>query len=190
MEKQTNKQKNISTTISYALRHNPKQFGLEMNEYGFVDADALVEGLRAHDKKCKDFTMDELKEIVRTCPKQRYEMINGRIRAKGGHNKGLGIKIIGQPVKPPDILYHGTTPTAAATILKEGILSMERQRVDMSEDIETAIVVGKRRCKEPVVFEVNAKQAYEDGMIFYSESIKTYSVDDHMPVKYIKIMRR
>ena len=187
---QTPKQINISKTMSYALRHKPKQFDLELDEYGFVDINIFLSNLKKYDKKCKDLTMDELKEIVKTCPKQRYEIKDGKIRAKGGHSKKIGVKIKGKAVVPPDILYHGTTPEAAELILKQGILSMERQRVDMSEDIETAVVVGKRRCNNPVIFEVNAKQAYLDGMEFYLESIKTYSVESCMPVKYIKIIKR
>ena len=178
----------LGKEVSYALRHNPQQFGLVLNEYGFVEINEFLKSLQNNDKKCKNLTMEELKDIVETCPKQRYEIKNGKIRAKGGHNKKIGIKIKGNVTMPPDILYHGTTPEAAELILKTGILSMERQRVDMSEDIETAIIVGKRRCKQPVIFEVDAKQAYKDGIEFYLESIKTYSVEKCMPTKYIKII--
>ena len=187
---QTQKQINISKTMSYALRHNPQKFKLVLDDYGFTDINVFLTNLQKYDKKCKDLTMEELKEIVRTCPKQRYEIKDGQIRAKGGYSKNIGKNIKGIPVVPPDILYHGTTPENVDSILEKGILSMQRQRVDMSEDIETAIVVGKRRCTNPVVFEVNAKQAYLDGMEFYLESIKTYSVKDCMPSKYIKIIRK
>ena len=42
--KQTNKHIKISTTMSYALRHNPKAYGLTMDEYGNVDINKLLIG--------------------------------------------------------------------------------------------------------------------------------------------------
>lgn len=197
-QKQTSEQIDISTTMSYALRHNPKQYGLELDEYGAVDINIFLKTLKEKEKKCKDLTMQEIEDIVKTCPKQRYIIEDGKIRARGGHNKNLGFRVKKEVVTPPDILYHGTNPNTVYTILKEGLKPMERQNSNMSADIETAINVGKRKCKkneDPVVLVIDAKQVLEDNkkladkdkIEFYLEAINTYSVIS-LPAKYISRM--
>lgn len=183
---QTKKQINISVTMCHALRHDPKQYGLEIDEYGFVDINLLLEGLKkCGGKKCKDLTMQELEDIVRTCPKQRYEIKGDKIRAQGGHNKNIGKTIIKTIAIPPDIMYHGTTMESACIILQEGLKGMDRQNANLSIDIETAEIVGKRRAKKPTILIVDCKRAYNDKIKFYLESNGIYSVE-FMPAKYIK----
>jgi putative RNA 2'-phosphotransferase len=199
-QKQTSQQEEISKTMSYALRHNPKQYGLELDEYGAVDINVFLEGLRKKEKKCKDLTIQEIEDIVKTCPKQRYILEDGKIRARGGHNKDLGFRVKKEVATPPDILYHGTNPDTVFTILKEGLKPMGRQNSNMSADIETAINVGRRKCKkheEPVILVIDAKQVLkdneglkdEDKIEFYLEAVNTYSVIA-MPAKYITKMTK
>jgi len=175
----------ISITMTYVLRHHPEEFGIKLDEYGLTDINGFLEAMRKYDARSKELAMDNLLEIVATCPKQRYHIIDGKIGAQGGHNKRLGIKIIKPIAIPPDILYHGTTPEASKIIRGDGIRGMDRQGANLSIDTETAIIVGKRRCKVPVVLIVDCKKAYKDGIIFYREGNGIYSVE-FMPAKYIK----
>lgn len=39
--------------------------------------------------------------------------------------------------------------------------------VHLSEDIHTAILVGKRRDTAPIVLKINSKDAYKNGVKFY-----------------------
>jgi putative RNA 2'-phosphotransferase len=200
MEKQTKKQEEISKTMSYALRHNPQQYELELDEYGAVDINIFLNALKKKEKKCKNLTIQEIEDIVKTCPKQRYIIEDGKIRARGGHNKNLGFRIKKEVVTPPDILYHGTSSDSVFAILKEGLKPMGRQNSNMSADIETAINVGRRKCKkheEPVILVIDVKQVLkdneglkdEDKIEFYLEAVNTYSVIA-MPAKYITKMTK
>ena len=47
-------------------------------------------------------------------------------------------------------------------------------------------IVGKRRDDNPVLLEINAKQAYADGVSFYIGNDKVW-LSDNIPSKYIKI---
>jgi putative RNA 2'-phosphotransferase len=181
------KELEISKTMSYALRHNPQQYNLELDKNGAVDLNTFLEALKLKEKKCKDLTIEQIENIVKNCPKQRYIIEDGKIRARGGHNANLGFRVNKEIVIPSDILYHGTSPESVYAILKEGLKPMQRQNANMSADIETAINVGKRKCKEPVILIIDAKQAYQDGIEFYLEAVNTYSVIA-MPAKYIKKM--
>lgn len=64
------------------------------------------------------------------------------------------------------ILYHGTAKKNLNAILQEGLKSMDRQYVHLSETIEDAIIVGKRH-GEPVVLTIDTKMVIHNGGSFY-----------------------
>lgn len=72
------------------------------------------------------------------------------------------------------------------SIMKSGLIPKGRQYVHLSMDTETALIVGKRRDDNPVLLEINAKQAYADGVSFYIGNDKVW-LSDNIPSKYIKI---
>ena len=86
---------------------------------------------------------------------------------------------------PPKILYHGTAHRFLPSIQKEGLLPMGRQYVHLSADIPMAESVGKRRDDNPAILQVNASQAYKDGIQFYIGNEEVW-LCDHVPVKYLK----
>lgn len=181
---QTNKQISISTTMSHALRHEPQKYELEVDEYGFINIDLFLNGLKKHGgKRCRDITMEQIVDIVNTDTKGRYEIKDNNIRALGGHNKKIGKKIIKTLAIPLDIMYHGTTHDSAITILTDGLKGMERQNANLSIDIETAKTVGRRRSDNPIILVADCKKAYEDGIEFFIESNGIYSVE-YLPSKY------
>ena len=59
----------LSVFISLVLRHKPEAANIQLDEHGWAEVDALIEGIRNTGRKI-DF--DILKEIVRTDGKQRY----------------------------------------------------------------------------------------------------------------------
>jgi len=84
---------------------------------------------------------------------------------------------------PPDILYHGTAETTVHAILKEGIVKGNRLHVHLSQTEETAVNVGKRHGK-PYVLRINAKQMFEDGIMFYHSNNGVW-LTDYVSPKYI-----
>lgn len=56
----------------------------------------------------------------------------------------------------------GTSPSAAESILKNGLKSRNRVYVHLSEDIETAYAVGKRHSDTPVILKINTKKLIEE----------------------------
>lgn len=175
----------ISKTMSYALRHNPEKFGLILDEYGWADAYILLSSLNKLYTSIH-LTFQDMEEIVCTDEKGRYEIKDGKIRAVYGHS--VKIKIKKKKTKPPEILYHGTTPKAAESILKSELLPMGRQYVHLSIDKETAIKVGERRTDKPVVLKVMAASAYKDGINFYEENNGIW-LSDRVPAKYIGVTK-
>jgi putative RNA 2'-phosphotransferase len=173
----------LSKEVSYALRHNPKKYGLELDTQGWVDVGMLVLALSQQDK-FKSLSICDVEEMIRTSEKKRHEICDGKIRALYGHSTHE--KIAKEPTRPPDILYHGTAPRFVGRIFEIGLIPKNRQYVHLSEDVDTAEAVGKRRDITPVILIIDAKGAWENGVLFYSENDNIWLSDD-IPAKYISL---
>ena len=174
----------ISKTISYALRHNPTQFNVTLDEMGFCKIDDLLDGLKEN-KINIDISI--LKEIVDSDEKGRYEIVNDKIRALYGHSTKN--EIVKKPSKPPKVLYHGTTNEAYNKIMRDKLSHQQRQKVCLSANIKTAEKVALRRTKNPIIIEVDAEKAYTNGVNFYKEPNDIWLSDD-IPCKYLKLFKR
>src|SRR5690242_6837583 len=71
----------LSRAVSHALRHEPWQYELELDEDGWADVGALLVALRQESSSWSELVERDLAEMMRVSSKQRYEMVNGRIRA-------------------------------------------------------------------------------------------------------------
>lgn len=157
----------LSKAVSYALRHRPWEFELELDPDGWVRVDQLVDGLRS-DPRFADLTRSDLEELVATAPRRRHELIEGRIRAVYGHS--APVVAAPRPVTELGTLYHGTSRRTVTSILREGLRPRGRRFVHLSSTIEIALQVGRRKDPEPVLLEVDAARALEAGIEFYRAS--------------------
>lgn len=141
--------------LSYLLRHD-KTYAFD--EHGWREVIDLVAN--------HDFTMEELREIVATNNKQRYEFSEDmtRIRARQGHSILVDVELA--EAMPPDILYHGTAKEYADSIMKKGVLKGKRLYVHLSTTVEMATKVGQRH-GDSVVLAIDAKRMSENGIKFF-----------------------
>ena len=166
----------ISKELSYALRHHPEVYMLEMDDEGYVDLYDLLTKLH------HSITDEQLIDLVNTDSKGRYMIRGNKICALYGHS--FKRPILKKEQCPPDVLFHGTAKRFIPSITKDGLLSMKRQYVHLSSDLMTAKEVGKRRDNEPIILKINAKKAYEDGIKFYVGNSHTW-LCKQLPSKYI-----
>lgn len=84
----------LSKEISYALRHAPWEYELELDEEGFVPIEQLLHALNEGGNYVDDrpVTKEDLEEIIRTSDKKRHEIVGDRIRALYGHSVPQSIK--------------------------------------------------------------------------------------------------
>jgi putative RNA 2'-phosphotransferase len=155
----------VSRTISHALRHEPWLYELELDDAGWVPVDALLAALRAEKPAWAGLNEADLAQMTAAAGKQRYEMRDGRIRALYGHSTPQ--KLAKEPAAPPAILFHGTAPKTVALIRKDGLRPMGRQYVHLSVDTPTAMQVGRRKAKDPVILRIRAAEAHGAGVRFY-----------------------
>lgn len=174
----------LSKEVSYALRHAPWEYELEMDEEGWVSVSQLIDSLR-NDSKWSDVHVDDLIKMIESSEKKRHEILGDRIRALYGHS--VPMKIHKNEQKPPQILYHGTARKFLKSIYENGLLPKARQYVHLSQDIETAIQVGKRRDEQPIILVIDAAKAYKQGIKFYHGNEKVW-LTDFIPAEYISEM--
>ena len=175
----------LSKEISYALRHSPWEYELELDEEGFAPVEQLIHALNESGEYKETITKDDILNIIETSEKKRHELKDGKIRALYGHTVPSHIRK--ETVVPPDILYHGTSHKAYDIIINSGLKPMSRQYVHLSTDTDTAVRVGKRRDKKPVILMIDAKRAYADGVIFYSSGYEKVILADFVPAEYLSI---
>lgn len=150
----------MSKLLSKVLRHDPSIAGLEPDPAGWVPVDDLLDGL-GWDR--------ELLEAVtrpRAGRKDRFELSadGERIRARYGHS--IPVQLGYEDTRPPDVLYHGTSDRNLDAILSQGVSSMRRQLVHLSEDVASARQVGGRHGR-PVILEIDAASMAHEGIAFH-----------------------
>lgn len=154
----------LSKEVSYALRHAPWEYELELDENGWVLIDQLLQSFY-QSPEWKTIKIDDLKAMIEKSEKKRHEIKGDAIRALYGHS--VPMKIVKEIAIPPKFLYHGTSQTSFVEIEKNGLVPMSRQYVHLSEDIETANLVGKRKDRTPIIVVINTENARKEGINFY-----------------------
>ncbi len=177
----------LSKEISFALRHKPWQYELELDREGFVPIDQFLFALNETKHYPKQIEKEDLFKVIEISEKKRLEIKDGKIRALYGHT--IPMLIEKDPMSPPELLYHGTSHNVLDSILKAGLQQMKRQYVHLSMDIETAEQVGKRRDTNPVILVIYAQKADKNGIRFYKGNDKVW-LSNPIPPQYIEILRK
>lgn len=107
-----------------------------------------------------------------------------RIRALYGHS--VPGRLRREPAPPPDLLFHGTSPGVVNTILRDGLLPMSRQYVHLSIDAATAVEVGRRKSRTPVLLNIDARSAHDSGVAFYIGNERVW-LADRVPPRFIRM---
>ena len=153
----------LSKFLSLVLRHRPDEYGLHMDELGFVDFESLVDVIVAEDIAAET-AEDDIREIVEGSDRRRFEVVDGKIRALYGHSSRVNLDYPGQ--EPPESLYHGVSIGAARGIAERGILPAGRAYVHLSSTAGEAESVGARNTEHPVVIRVITAPAVDAGVKF------------------------
>ena len=95
------KYEELSKEVSYALRHAPWEYELEMDEEGWVSIEQLLNALNT-EGKFGNITRNDLVVMIYKSEKKRHEIKAGKIRAMYGHS--IPMHIVKEEKTPPDKL--------------------------------------------------------------------------------------
>lgn len=174
----------LSKTVSHALRHAPGEYDLNLDDEGWVETNLLLKSLGDKNPEWQSLEVEDLQHMISQSEKKRHELEGEYIRAIYGHSVDGKFRKDNQ--KPPEILYHGTSRKIAPVILKDGIKSMDRQYVHLSQVVKEAIRVGKRKDSEPVILQIDAEKAFQEGINFYEGNDRIW-LSDYVPSEYLTV---
>ena len=170
----------FSRWMAYVLRHNPGRYSLETDAHGFVDAERF---LQVACRRYPGFSSDALKQLIEGPLSQRFELREGRLRARYGHS--IPVEPFGSPVEPPERLYHGTDASRSEAILADGLLPVDRRMVHLSGSLDEAVAVARRHTEQPAILEIRALEAHRQGVAFYHEG-KVY-LAQQIPPRFLTV---
>ena len=173
----------ISKLLSLGLRHDPAALGITLDTAGWTAVAAVLHGLAS---KGEPITEEELEEIVATSDKQRFALSpdGERIRANQGHSVEVDL---GLPRRePPEILFHGTVDRFLEPIRREGLRRGARTHVHLSNDMETATIVARRRAGATVILRVRARAMHERGHAFFMSDNGVW-LTESVPPEYLEL---
>jgi putative RNA 2'-phosphotransferase len=172
----------VSRRLSYVLRHAPDSIGIELDNAGWTDVDALLEALR---RSGLALTRTDLDRVVELNDKRRFAVdpTGRRIRASQGHSVPVDLGYSPEP--PPDVLFHGTPERNVDAVVADGLRRGARHAVHLSVDVETASRVGARR-GPPVVLEVDAAGLAATGAVFTRSANGVWLVD-RVPSEFLRV---
>ncbi len=165
--------------LSLMLRHRPEEFGVEVDKYGYADVEAVLTALQ---ERTSSITLEEIEHLVHDAEKQRFEIEEGKIRARYGHS--IPIEMDREPITPPELLYKDVPVGDLDVIRSKGLLPGDRYYVHLSHQSDR----GSRPLrggKPQVVIRILAKQAHAEGVSFFDcgPTILTLEV----PAKFLEI---
>ena len=163
----------LSKLMSYILRHDPGAAGVRLSGDGWADIGDLVRGIRTVWRNREGYrwvTEEHVYAVAALDPKGRFEVSDGRIRARYGHNRGLGVRIEYSSDTSSTTLYHGTTVDRLPSIMREGIRPMRRMYVHLSTSVEDAAQTASRHGGRVVVLEVDCECLRRRGIEVYLAS--------------------
>lgn len=172
----------LSKFLSLMLRHQADKFGLDLDEQGFTTLDSVWQQIETRYPGA--YQMSDLVKVVAgdATGKQRFEWVDGRIRALYGHSAVRPITYA--PVTPPETLYHGTSARAIPGIRRAGLTRQSRQYVHLTIRQDRATQVGSRHGGQTVILTIRAAEAQRAGVEFYHPEADHY-LADHIPPQFI-----
>lgn len=151
-------------TMLHALRHNPLQYGLELDSEGWARSDDLLLAMRVLHFRWDSLEWRDMESVISASGLGRLDLRDGRIRATYGHSVALGS--VPEAAIPSPVLFHGTSVEVLSNIAANGLKPMGRRFVHLTADHDYAFAIANVR-ETGVVILVQAQQAHQAGISFH-----------------------
>ncbi|MBN1678411.1 MAG: RNA 2'-phosphotransferase [Candidatus Thermoplasmatota archaeon] len=175
----------LSRTMAGVLRHFPDRFDLKMDSHGFVSLRDFVNAIGRKQRRYHWLRPHHIIAIIETDDKGRYEYRDGMIRATYAHSFEVDLDLPSGGT--PDKLYYPTTKEEVDIVLEVGLKPSDRKMVHLSKGVGDAVNAGRVRTPEPIILEVDARAAVEDGIIIKKAGRTVYLTSD-VPPRYLSRM--
>lgn len=155
--------KSLQKTLVYILGHRPDEFGLLLDEKGFVKIGDLCKVLR--EEGWSYVKEKDIVEAVVTDPEKRFELKEGKIRVT--EIKNLEYYHFEKTI-PPRMLFLGVSKEGYLSVLNRGLLAPRGQSyIYLFAERSLAERVARRKYKHLILLEVLALEASQAGFEFF-----------------------
>jgi putative RNA 2'-phosphotransferase len=168
--------KKLSKFISYILGRNPHEFGLVLDDKGFIKIKELLKVMSEEDG-WRHVRAKHIDEILMMLPDPPIEIKDKLIRAK--YRDSLPKYKTAQNL--PKLLYTCVRRKAYRFIIDKGIFPSVHKQIILSSDRELAELIGKRIDPEPVILTVQVNKSVEEGLVFYQAGESLFLADHIKP---------
>ena len=175
------REERLGRFISGALRHFPDDIGLEMDMQGWVDLDLLCNIM---ENRYRWATEERLIALIESDIKRRYEAEGSRIRARYGHSVNVDLDYPGNEFA---YLYYGVSLEEVDMLLENGITPLRQRYVHLSTSYRKAHEAASVHTDNPIVIEVDAESAQQDGLFFMNVN-DDIVLTDEVPPDYLGIV--
>jgi putative RNA 2'-phosphotransferase len=167
----------FSKFLTYVLGRRPYEFGLVLDENGFVSAQMLLKAI-CEEKDWNFIREAHFHQLLLREPEPPIELEGRRIRSVD--RSQLPIPSISPD--PPKLLYVCIRRKAHAHVLEKGIWPSAYSQVVLSSDRGMALRMGRRHDPKAVLLSVLSNKCKEQGVHFYQAGGVLYTAD-HIPPK-------
>jgi putative RNA 2'-phosphotransferase len=171
-----------SKFIGLVLRHQPRKFGVVLDDNGWTSVDSLIVAARAADVP---LGLATLQRIVAENVKQRFCFNDDGDRVWANQGNSVNVDLALAPRLPPPVLFHGTATRFINAIRAEGLCHQSWRHVHLSVDATTAAKVGLRHGKS-VVLQIRAGEVQAAGGLFFLSDNGAW-LTEYVPVVYIDL---
>ena len=167
--------------MTYMLGTRPDEFGLVPDREGYITIKELLKAIN-EEPGTKYARESHIREVLLHDRDGVFEIDEKKIRSSQwkvclkskGHN----------PVPPLKILFKGVKKKAYPFVLKAGLLPGSKDHVLLATNRDLATRIAHRLDQNPVLLEIKAGAAHENGIRFYPFGDSLYLADE-IPVQFI-----
>lgn len=164
MKKNSIKVRDLSRFLIYILGHNPHEFGLVPDSQGFFSFKELLQAMH-EDSAWSYVRQSNINEVLVSDARHLFETSDNSIRTLS-RNWELDLDTPADIV--PALLYIPIRRKAHCHIIEKGLLNRDNKFYVLTPDKSMAERIGRRKDQKPVLIEVMAARAKDEGKLFFS----------------------
>ncbi|RLB25536.1 MAG: hypothetical protein DRG73_01550 [Deltaproteobacteria bacterium] len=172
---------NLSRLMRYILETRPDEFGLVPDKEGYIGLKELLKAIN-EEPNMAYVRESHIREVLLYNRDGSFEITEKKIRSIK-RNFAL-IDKDQDRVHPPKTLYKGIKRKTYPFILKSGLLPGSNGHVVMTKDKDLAIRTAQRLDQKPIILEIKAGVAAENGISFFLFGDSVY-LSDKIPAQFI-----
>ena len=147
----------------YILGHKPYEYGLVPDSQGYITFKELLWALH-EEPGWSHVNHGAVNELLMSDERENFETGENSIRAVSKHWE-LNLYLPADHV--PSLLYTAIRRKAHYTVMDKGLMSRDERLYVLTADKAMAERIGKRKDQKPVIIEVMAGRASDEGVLFY-----------------------